>query len=187
MTPEQPTQKKGMSVWVVVLIVGCVALFGCCIIGTLAGIAVPNFMRYTSRAKQAECKARLKAAYVGEMSFSAEKDRFSEDPRELGLVASDGARSVLVFGPTAPPFGNAPVPGELAEMARVRIPQGLGVQGKCPDCTVTIGCASNIDGDKEIDVWSISTAARTGARGEPVPAGQPYHDFDDLTDSPGGE
>jgi len=42
------------------------------IIGILAAIAIPNFMKFQNRAKTAEAKTNLKAAYVAAKSVGAE-------------------------------------------------------------------------------------------------------------------
>src|SRR5688500_8075870 len=99
MTPEpQQEKKKGLPVPVVIVIVIAIALGACSCIGILAAIAIPNFIKFQSRSKQSECKARLKAVYTAERSVFAEKDLYSENPSELGLM-DDSTRSVIVFGP----------------------------------------------------------------------------------------
>jgi type IV pilus assembly protein PilA len=47
------------------------------IIGILAAIAIPNFIRFQARSKQAEAKTNMKAIFTGERAFYAEKDRYS--------------------------------------------------------------------------------------------------------------
>ena len=44
------------------------------IIGILAAIAVPNFIKFQCRAKQSEAKANIKSIYVMQESFRAEQD-----------------------------------------------------------------------------------------------------------------
>tara|TARA_Y100001934_G_C12357991_1_gene779099 strand:- start:2285 stop:2773 length:489 start_codon:yes stop_codon:yes gene_type:complete len=47
------------------------------IIGILAAIAIPNFMKFQIRARQSEAKASLKAAYTGVKSVHAEMLRYN--------------------------------------------------------------------------------------------------------------
>lgn len=47
------------------------------IIGLLAAIAVPNFMRFQARTKPSEAKMALRAYFTAQRSFFGEKDRFS--------------------------------------------------------------------------------------------------------------
>src|SRR6266403_3593243 len=47
------------------------------IIGILAAIAIPNFIKFQARSKQSEAKANLKAVFTAQKAFFQEKDRFS--------------------------------------------------------------------------------------------------------------
>lgn len=53
-----------------------------------------------------------------------------------------------------------------------------GVEGTCPACELTIVAAGNLDEDTTIDVWSISTKART-INGDEVPADVPFNHVND--------
>jgi|LQYC01.1.fsa_nt_gi type IV pilus assembly protein PilA len=55
------------------------------IIGILAALAIPNFLRYQAKSKQSEAKTNLGAIYVSEISYYGEKDTFGD------LVALDWA------------------------------------------------------------------------------------------------
>jgi type IV pilus assembly protein PilA len=46
------------------------------IIGILAAIAVPNFVKFQCRSKQSEAKGNLKAIFVSEESYRAENDKY---------------------------------------------------------------------------------------------------------------
>ena len=46
------------------------------IIGILAAIAIPNFVKFQCRSKQSEAKGNLKALYVSEESYRAENDTY---------------------------------------------------------------------------------------------------------------
>lgn len=46
------------------------------IIGILAAIAIPNFVKFQCRSKQSEAKGNLKALYVSEESYRAEGDKY---------------------------------------------------------------------------------------------------------------
>ena len=64
------------------------------IIGILAAIAIPNFVKYTCRSKQSEAKGNLKAIYVGEESYRAENDVYvavASIPAGEGVVTSTNA------------------------------------------------------------------------------------------------
>ncbi len=57
------------------------------IIGILAAIAVPNFVKFQCRSKQSEAKGNLKALYVAQEAFRAENDTY-------GSVAAISAGNV---------------------------------------------------------------------------------------------
>ena len=46
------------------------------IIGILAAIAIPNFVKFQCRSKQSEAKGNMKAMYVAEESYRAEFDTY---------------------------------------------------------------------------------------------------------------
>src|SRR5438067_8391336 len=46
------------------------------IIGILAAIAIPNFIKFQARSKQSEAKANLKAAFTAEKAYIQEKDKY---------------------------------------------------------------------------------------------------------------
>ena len=48
------------------------------IIGILAAIAIPNFLRYQARSRQSEAKTNLGAIYVGQVSFFGDNGQFSD-------------------------------------------------------------------------------------------------------------
>src|SRR5258707_10500327 len=47
------------------------------IIGILAAIAIPNFIKFQARSKQSEAKANLKASFTAEKAYMQEKDNYN--------------------------------------------------------------------------------------------------------------
>ncbi len=62
------------------------------IIGILAAIAIPNFIRFQARSKQGEAKSNLKSLFTAQRSFYQEKDRYSNAIREIGFAPERGNR-----------------------------------------------------------------------------------------------
>ncbi len=62
------------------------------IIGILAAIAIPNFIRFQARSKQSEVKANLKALFTAETAYFQEKDTFSCNIRVIGFTPERGNR-----------------------------------------------------------------------------------------------
>jgi type IV pilus assembly protein PilA len=76
------------------------------IIGILAAIAIPNFIRFQARSKQAEAKTNLKAIFTGQKSYYAEKDRFSTLTGDIGFAPERGNRYGYKLDSTASAAGN---------------------------------------------------------------------------------
>jgi len=53
------------------------------IIGILAAIAIPNFLKYQAKAKQTEAKTNLRGIFSVEMSYFAEQNIFAPDFTDL--------------------------------------------------------------------------------------------------------
>jgi type IV pilus assembly protein PilA len=76
------------------------------IIGILAAIAIPNFLTYQLKSRQAEAKTNLQAIKTSEVAFQAERGCYLGIPPE-GAVAAANVKSVpftwgVGAGPTAP-------------------------------------------------------------------------------------
>jgi type IV pilus assembly protein PilA len=67
------------------------------IIGILAAIAIPNFIKFQARSKQGEAKANLKAWFTTERAFLQEKDRYEEDIKIIGYAPERGNRYAYYF------------------------------------------------------------------------------------------
>src|SRR5256714_5110821 len=62
------------------------------IIGILAAVAIPNFIKFQARSKTSEAKANLKALYVTEKSFYAANDTYGINLDVAGYVPQRGNR-----------------------------------------------------------------------------------------------
>lgn len=62
------------------------------IIGILAAIAVPNFIRFQARAKQSEAKTNLRAIFTGQRTRYAESEAYSMRMGEIGFAPERGNR-----------------------------------------------------------------------------------------------
>ena len=201
MTPMQPgaPQKSNTStVLLVVLAVG--GLSAVCCVGTLAAIAVPNFIKFNAKAKHSEVKTNLRMLFTAEKSWWAERDTYSESIEEIDAFPERGNRYRYFLTASADPLTpGSPDGGMHAGVAvdprtsppsdsvfRAAIPPALlaelGVHGRCPDaCQITMVAVGNLDTDSTMDVWSVSTLDRTFG-GESVRAGTPYNHVDDTRD-----
>jgi type IV pilus assembly protein PilA len=71
------------------------------IIGILAAIAIPNFIRFQARAKQGEAKANLKSLFTAQRSYFQEKDKYMETINDIGFGPERGNRYAYWNGATA--------------------------------------------------------------------------------------
>jgi type IV pilus assembly protein PilA len=62
------------------------------IIGILAAIAIPNFIKFQARSKQSEVKTNLKGIFTAERSYYQEKDTYSACIRKFGWGPERGNR-----------------------------------------------------------------------------------------------
>ncbi len=69
------------------------------IIGILAAIAIPNFVKFQCRSKQSEAKGNLKALYVAQEAFRGEKDRYASVAAMGPGVLSGNTVNSIGFAP----------------------------------------------------------------------------------------
>lgn len=70
------------------------------IIGILAAIAIPNFIKFQARSKQAESKANLKAIYTAQKAYYQEKDSYDERVGQIGFTPERNNRYTYRLGAT---------------------------------------------------------------------------------------
>jgi type IV pilus assembly protein PilA len=178
------------------------------IIGILAAIAIPNFVKFQARSKQSEAKANSKAMFTAQKAFAAEKDHFSTLIGEIGFSPERNNRYAYFTGPSA----TMTLRGTAVDVAH---PTDTGVEfdsfkytdpnvfgsslginttpsaspcsGGTPGVNGTswVGMAQGqVDTDATLDLWSISTDSRTltgtcDAAG-PNPGGEPANERNDV-------
>lgn len=158
--------KKGFTLIELMIVVA--------IIGILAAIAIPNFIKFQARAKTSEAKTNLKAVYTAQRAYFQEKDTYSDLVSQIGFtpernnrysyelnsgasnpfVRNTGAREELVgdeTGYSADEFKNYTTHAHSGAFAAV-VPSSTGL--------FTAVAAGNIDNDSGIDEWSISSENR---------------------------
>jgi type IV pilus assembly protein PilA len=117
------------------------------IIGILAAIAIPNFLKFQAKSKQSEAKTNLKAIFTAETSYFGENNLYSTFANvnwtPIGTKQmyryDDGTATLQPPAPTpnvgAPPYTRAP---------------GADAVG------FTAGAGGNVDADVAIDAWTIT-------------------------------
>lgn len=153
------------------------------------GLLLPNFKTAQLRMKQLECRDTLTSLYAAQSRLYAKEKRYTtkvaeldmRPPRGRGIVrlAAEGALEEVGQGVDAKLFPQ--LSDQAIDEAVPKLLRGeVGVRGDCPACSVTMLCATQIDGDPEVDVWTISTVERLGNQGEKIPGGIAWCEFDDV-------
>ncbi len=165
------TKKKQL---IFLLVLG--GLAGLCALGSLAAVAVPNFLKYRYKSKQSEARYMLKVLLTKEQEFRAAQGHWATTPRELVEYVNSAPRSSTCFlGPGTGWGGKGDVkleqlPPAVREKLAANVAAVAAQKDKSNvDADLTIACAVNLDDDAALDVWTISASAP-----------EPRVDFSDL-------
>jgi type IV pilus assembly protein PilA len=171
------------------------------IIGILAAIAIPNFIKFQARSKQSEAKANMKAMFTAEKAFFQEKDTYSTAVGTIGFAPERGNRYQYNLNGTTGTLdsraGTTPSTATTADGISVdtfKFPAITSAGLLCTTAggTVTTGptgsfigvAQGNIDNDSVLDQWSISSDSRTMASTCDAPtnvaSGEPANEQNDV-------
>ncbi len=172
------------------------------IIGILAAIAIPNFIKFQARSKQSEAKVNLKSMYTSEKSFYQEKDRYSSLVGEVGFAPERGNRYAYYMGTAGTNSNRTTAAGAVVSTDQgIQVDTfkyttaaaapaidvftvgggavtGVGVINTCPSCDWGGYAIGDIDTDGTLDEWSIATVSRATA--SPASSGEPYNELNDV-------
>jgi type IV pilus assembly protein PilA len=129
------------------------------IIGILAAIAIPNFLKYQAKSRQSEAKTNLGGIFVAETSFFGERAGYGNF-QDVGfaLAGSSNRYTYRVGGA----FGTYGASGNSDGVDR--IPQGVGTcceaEGTPAAATSVNGftatASANLDTDVPLDQWHVN-------------------------------
>lgn len=125
--------------------------------GVLASVAIPNFQKFSSRAKQAEAKSLLAGAFVAQQAYRAEFGRFCPTLAKCGLSVSvdPSSRYVLFFGPRELVGGYAmPDRANVLKQAAIFFDES-NIRPMVKKDRFVLVAVSNLDADPDLDVWTI--------------------------------
>jgi type IV pilus assembly protein PilA len=143
------------------------------IIGILAAIAIPNFIRFQAKSKQSEAKTNLKAIFTAEKAYFGEKDKYVTDFKVVGFDPEAGNRysySIAAAACATPQTVSARTygagcigsdSGKFSDTPTGTAPLTAGVTGTCPNCDFRTTAIGNIDNDSNGDTWGL-TSITTG-------------------------
>jgi type IV pilus assembly protein PilA len=175
------------------------------IIGILAAIAIPNFIKFQARSKQSEAKSNCKAMFTAQKAFFAEKDRYSSLVGEIGFAPERNNRySYYLDNATAGSLDvrSTAIASTAATATGISFDifkYGGSAYGYAVKNGVTPGISTNlftsgnagwagqaegqIDTDAALDTWTIATESTTITTGDNqgnVSAGEPNNAYNDV-------
>ncbi len=151
MIKQANKNKKGFTLIELMIVVA--------IIGILAAIAIPNFIRFQLKSKSSEGKVNLAAIRTAEEGYMAEFGSYiaaSASPAVAGLGSAK-----VAFVDTGGGTANFNTLGWEPE-GNVYFSYGVGIG---TDNTFTATAAADIDGDGTDQVWGYSKSTPAGAAG----------------------
>src|SRR5580658_410413 len=72
------------------------------IIGLLAALAIPNFMKFQARSKQSEARTNLKSLYTAEKSYYGDKQEYLDVMGPVGFAPESANRYGYFLGNANP-------------------------------------------------------------------------------------
>ncbi|XSF08192.1 prepilin-type N-terminal cleavage/methylation domain-containing protein [Myxococcus faecalis] len=171
------------------------------IIGILAAIAIPNFIRFQAKSKQSEAKTNLKAIFTAQKAYFGEKDKYVSDFKVVGFDPEPGNRfSYGINGVcneakavTDRQYANGCIGQDLARFTETPTvgtqPLTAGVSGTCPNCDFSAVAVGNVDNDKNADTWGITSLASSattlqgtcGIDTNKIGGGEPGNAYNDVS------
>jgi type IV pilus assembly protein PilA len=128
---------------------------GVAVVGVLAAIAIPNFIKFQARSKQSEVKTNLKAIYVTLKSYYAEKDKYCTSFQQCGFQPESGSRYLYFLGPKEVVGGDAVVDRAALRKQAEDAMRELGVRSSVGKSGFLVVGAGDPDNDGNLDIWSI--------------------------------
>ena len=135
------------------------------IIGILAALAIPNFLRYQTKSRQSEAKTNLAAAFMAETAFLAEHSYYGNFSQIGFALAGKGNRYTYRSGAAGPAGGESTSTVNvdlIAPSTGPPQPEGQGtkrIKAKnskpSQPMAFIITAVGNLDGDPTLDQWHV--------------------------------
>jgi len=150
-TPKKEGQKmirnkKGFTLIELMIVVA--------IIGILAAIAIPNFLKFQAKSKQSEAKTNLKAIFTAQTSYFGELNTFGDLDQINYTPVGSAAKMIYAFSTEA---GGANSKGAVAPAGADWTNCGLtDADGDGKFEAFSAAANGNVDNDVGVDTWFIN-------------------------------
>ena len=154
------------------------------IVGLLSSIAIPNYMNYQAKTRQAEAKTNLGGIYTNEAAYWSEKDKYVDDFYDIGFGTGGRAKYYDFTIKTPPVMSGTPpditcswvvdswigkhgTPGDGPaglSPAIIYLNYVSGADGQ----SFTALAIGNIDTDEVFDTWTINHRAELDNHGDDI-------------------
>ena len=135
--------KKGFTLIELMIVVA--------IIGILAAIAIPNFLRFQAKSKQSEAKTNLGGIFTAETSYFSENNVYAD----LGVISWAPIGTSVRYAYAVLPTG-----ATLGDNTTTNVTAAKGATVAFDNTTsppvYTAAAAGNIDTDTTIDIWTMN-------------------------------
>lgn len=130
------------------------------ILGLLAGLAIPTFMRYQAKARQAEAATNLGAIFATETAFFVEAGRYSNFTEAgFSLAAATNRYTYRAEQTDSAGLGTGTVQMIGASIGPVTV-DNVGVPAHSHLQEFTATATANLDEDSTIDQWHVDDMKR---------------------------
>lgn len=135
------------------------------IIGILAAIAIPNYLRYQAKSRQSEAKSNLGGFFVGQTAYYGEQSVYGSFDQVGFAMAGTSNRYTYRSGGAAPgggvTSGTAGVDlinagGGLAAAPENTVVAAKNTAGGLPNPGFTATATANLDNDPTVDQWHVN-------------------------------
>ena len=133
------------------------------IIGILAAIAIPNFLRYQAKSRQSEAKTNLGAVFVAETAYFSEVNRYGSFS-EVGYALAGTTNRYTYRSPASGGVGGSA--GNAADRISCGSPAGCTVEPEAGGTVqsaaaltpagFTASAVTDLDSDSTKDGWSVN-------------------------------